>query len=201
MPKTNSKEEAKMDAKETLKARKQKVNEAELEAREANEEALREERIEEGMAEIAEAENLAELKPSRAERAAAKAQKAENAEIVAETKPFVLEPRETEKTYNEQTKRVYVFLVERRMSKQLIAKLVEKQYGVTVEEVKTLIRKGKKTRYSRGKRAYPGTTYRQDKKFAYVKLAEGDSIQVFEEDNTSAKEADKADKNAGKESK
>ena len=44
-----------------------------------------------------------------------------------------------------------------------------------------LIRKGKKTKFSKGKHAYPGTTYRQDKKFAYVKLAEGDSIKVFEE--------------------
>ena len=65
----------------------------------------------------------------------------------------LLEPRATEKTYNEQTKRVYVFPVEREMSKQAIAAMVEKEFNVTVTDVKTLIRKGKKTRYSKGKRA------------------------------------------------
>ncbi len=127
----------------------------------------------------------------------------------------MLEPRATEKTYNEQTKRIYVFPVKREMSKQQIAKQVEDEFNVKVEEVKTLIRKGKKTRFSRGKHAYPGTTHRQDKKFAYVKLAEGNSIRVFDEqpevktNETSAKEvkdakdtkAKKADKNAGKENK
>ena len=112
---------------------------------------------------------------------------AENSEI----RLNMLEPRATEKTYNEQTKRVYVFPVERAMSKQAIAKMVEEEFKVTVTDVKTLIRKGKKTRYSKGKRAYPGTTYCRDRKFAYVRLKEGDSIKVFEEENnqTSAKEA------------
>lgn len=137
------------------------------------------------------------------------------AEKNAEIKLNILEPRATEKSYTEQTKRVYVFPVERSMSKQAIARLVEEEFKVTVTDVKTLIRKGKKTRYSKGKHAYPGTTYRQDKKYAYVRLKEGDSIKVFEnqEDNTSAKEAKaekkakqadtkaKADKNAGKENK
>ena len=124
----------------------------------------------------------------------------------------MLEPLATEKTYNEQTKRIYVFPVKRAMSKQQIAKQVEDEFNVKVEEVKTLIRKGKKTRFSRGKHAFPGITHRQDKKFAYVKLAEGNSIRVFDEqpevktNETSAKEAKdvkakKADKNAGKENK
>lgn len=124
----------------------------------------------------------------------------------------MLEPRATEKTYNERTKRIYVFPVKRAMSKQQIAKQVEDEFNVKVEEVKTLIRKGKKTRFSRGKHAFPGITHRQDKKFAYVKLAEGNSIRVFDEqpevktNETSAKEAKdakakKADKNAGKENK
>ena len=123
----------------------------------------------------------------------------------------MLEPRATEKTYTEQTKRVYVFPVDMKASKQAIAKRVEDEFNVKVVDVKTLIRKGKKTRYSKGKHAYPGITYRRDRKFAYVKLAEGNSIRVFDEqeDNkTSAKEAKKAektakkaDKNAGKEKK
>ena len=131
------------------------------------------------------------------------------AEKNSEIKLNLLEPRATEKSYTEQTKRFYVFPVERQMSKQEIAKMVEKEFNVTVTDVKTLIRKGKKTRYSKGKHAYPGTTYRQDKKYAYVRLKEGDFIKVFEDQEdskTSAKDAKadkkaKADKNAGKENK
>ena len=127
----------------------------------------------------------------------------------------MLEPRATEKSYLEQTNRTYVFPVKREMSKQAIAKQVEEEFNVKVTDVRTMIRKGKKTRFSRGKHAYPGITHRQDKKFAYVKLAKGNSIRVFDEEpekkednKTSAKEAKKAekeakkaDKNAGKEKK
>ena len=125
-------------------------------------------------------------------------------------KLHLLEPRATEKSYLEQTNRIYVFPVKKSMGKQEIAKLVEKEFNVTVTDVRTLIRNGKKTKYSKGKHAYPGITHRQDKKFAYVKFKKGDSIKVFDEpeenNKTSAKEAKaekkaKADKNAGKEKK
>lgn len=130
-------------------------------------------------------------------------------------KLHLLEPRATEKSYLEQTNRIYVFPVKRTMGKQEIAKLVEKEFNVTVTDVRTMIRKGKKTKYSKGKHAYPGITYRQDKKYAYVRLKAGDSIKVFEDqaeepknNKASAKEAKdadkkvkKADKNAGKENK
>ncbi len=117
----------------------------------------------------------------------------------------LLEPRATEKSYLEQTNRTYVFPVKRNTGKQEIAKMVEKEFNVTVTDVRTLVRKGKKTKFSKGKHAYPGITYRQDKKYAYVKLKKGDSIKVFEDaDEPSAKDAaktKKADKNAGKEKK
>ena len=123
----------------------------------------------------------------------------------------LIEPRATEKSYLEQTNRIYVFPVKKSMGKQEIARMVEKEFNVTVIDVRTLIRNGKKTKFSKGKHAYPGITHRQDKKFAYVRLKQGDSIRVFdepEEDKTSAKEAKKdakqtkkADKNAGKENK
>jgi len=96
----------------------------------------------------------------------------------------MLEPRATEKTYFEQTKRTYVFPVSKSASKQEIKKLVEKEFNVTVTDVRTLIRDGKKTKFSKGKHAYPGTTFRQDKKYAYVTLKDGDSIKVFEEKET-----------------
>ena len=123
----------------------------------------------------------------------------------------MIEPRATEKSYLEQTNRIYVFPVKMSMGKQEVARMVEKEFNVTVTDVRTLIRNGKKTKFSKGKHAYPGITHRQDKKFAYVRLKKGDSIKVFEEPDdkkTSAKEAKKAektakkaDKNAGKENK
>ena len=123
----------------------------------------------------------------------------------------MLEPRATEKSYLEQTNRIYVFPVKKSMSKQAIARQVEEEFNVTVTDVRTMIRKGKKTRFSRGKHAYPGTTYRQDKKFAYVRLKKGNSIRVFDEDTakeepkktnkTSAKEAKKLEKAAEKATK
>lgn len=133
------------------------------------------------------------------------------ADKTTDIKLKMLEPRATEKTYLEQTKRTYVFPVKKSMGKQEIAQMVEAEFNVTVTDVRTLIRNGKKTKYSKGKHAYPGITHRQDKKLAYVRLKEGDSIRVFEEPEdkkTSAKEAKKAekeakkaDKNAGKENK
>ena len=118
----------------------------------------------------------------------------------ANIKLHLLEPRATEKTYLEQTKRTYVFSVKRDMSKQEVAKLVEKEFNVTVTDVRTLIRDGKKTKFSKGKHAYPGTTYRQDKKFAYVTLKEGDKIKVFEEPEEENR-AEKAVKSSAKEAK
>ena len=119
--------------------------------------------------------------------------KVKKAEVV---KPVYL-PRATEKAYFEQTKRTYIFVCPLDAAKAEIAKMVSKEYNVTVEDVRVLTRKGKKTRFSRGKHAYPGTTFRQDHKFAYVTLKEGDKIAVFEEEETS-KPAEKADKKAEK---
>ena len=82
-----------------------------------------------------------------------------------------------------------MFMVPNSASKQAIAKQVSEQYQVTVLSVRTDIRKGKPTRFSRGKHAYPGTTYRQDHKIAFVTLKEGDKIKVFNE--PAAEESDK----------
>lgn len=122
--------------------------------------------------------------------------KVKKAEVV---KPTYL-PRATEKAYFEQTKRTYIFIAPLSASKMEIAKGISKEYNVTVEDVRVLTRKGKKTRFSRGKHAYPGTTYRRDHKFAYVTLKEGDKIAVFEEEEKSSdkKAAKKAEKKAEK---
>lgn len=136
-----------------------------------------------------------------------KAKKVAEAEIV---KPQYI-ARATEKAYVLQAMRTYIIQVPLAASKQEIAKAVSNQFNVTVEDVRVVIRKGKKTRFSRGKHAYPGTTYRRDHKFAYVTLKEGDKIAVFKEveeasndkaakkdDKKSEKKAEKSDKKADK---
>lgn len=96
---------------------------------------------------------------------------------------MIVRPVATEKAYNEQTKNTYIFIVPKDASKVAIKAAIAKEYNVSVIDVRTLTRKGKATRFSRGKHAYPGTTYRQDKKYAYVTLKDGDKIKVFEENS------------------
>ena len=116
---------------------------------------------------------------------------------------MLVRPIATEKAYHEQTKRTYMFVVPAGASKQAVAQQVADQYKVTVLGVRIVIRKGKATKFSRGKHAYPGTTYRQDKRIAYVTLKEGDKIKVFDEEEPAEevktdKKAEKADKKAAK---
>ncbi len=112
---------------------------------------------------------------------------------------MLVRPIQTEKAYREETKRAYMFIVPTSASKQAVAKQVSEQYNVTVTSVRMTLRKGKATKFSRGKHAYPGTTYRQDKKIAYVTLEEGDKIKVFDEEPAEEEKADKkADKKGDK---
>lgn len=90
-------------------------------------------------------------------------------------------PRATEKAYAQSQDGVYVFNAPLDATKNDIAESVEKQYNVTVVKVRTVVQSGKAVRYNRGARRYPGTTNRKDTKKAYVTLAEGNSIQVFAE--------------------
>lgn len=95
---------------------------------------------------------------------------------------ILVTPRATEKAYALVTeKNTYIFDVPTSANKQQIAQAVSEQYDVKVVNVKTLVQNGKKVRFSRGKNRYPGTTTRKDTKKAYVKLAEGESIGVFED--------------------
>lgn len=109
-------------------------------------------------------------------------------------------PRATEKAYVAQTKNQYIFYVPKSASKQEVAKKIAEEFKVTVLDVRVATRKGKATRFSRGKHAYPGITYRQDHKVAYITVKEGDKIPVFEEvkDAKDEKKAEKAEKKAEK---
>lgn len=97
------------------------------------------------------------------------------------TTPISVFPRATEKAYGQSLNNVYVFDAPLVSNKQQIIAAIESQFGVKVVRIKTLVQTGKAIRFSKGKRSQPGTTTRKDSKKAYVTLAEGDSIKVFEE--------------------
>lgn len=95
---------------------------------------------------------------------------------------IIVTPRATEKAYRQvNDKNTYIFDVPLTATKREIAAAVADQFSVTVSSVTTLVQSGKSVRFSRGKNRYPGKTTRKDSKKAYVVLAEGSSIQVFEE--------------------
>lgn len=90
-------------------------------------------------------------------------------------------PRATEKAYGQSKSNIYVFDAPTDANKQQIVSAVESQFKVKVVNIKTLVQFGKAVRASKGKRARPGLTNRKDSKKAYVTLAKGDSIKVFDE--------------------
>lgn len=84
-------------------------------------------------------------------------------------------PHVSEKTARAQAEsNQYVFKVATSANKGQIARAVEKMFEVTVENVRTVNVKGK----SRSFRFRPGR--RPDWKKAYVRVAEGQSIDVME---------------------
>jgi len=94
---------------------------------------------------------------------------------------ILITPVTTEKAYGQSQKNIYVFNVPLTANKQQIVKAVETEHDVKVVAIKTLVQSGKAVRFSRGKNRYPGTTKRTDSKKAYVTLAAGNSINVFEQ--------------------
>jgi len=94
---------------------------------------------------------------------------------------LIITPRATEKAYGLSAQNTYVFNVPLSANKQQIAEAIAAQYEVTVKKVTVAVQSGKAVRFSRGKNRYPGTTNRKDTKKAYVTLAEGSSIQIFEQ--------------------
>lgn len=94
---------------------------------------------------------------------------------------ILVTPVTTEKAYGQSQKNVYVFNVPLKANKNEIVAAVESQYEVKVAAIKTLVQSGKAVRFSRGKNRYPGTTTRSDSKKAYVTLAAGSSLAIFEQ--------------------
>lgn len=94
----------------------------------------------------------------------------------------VITPRMSEKAYQSAQDGTYVFNVPADLEKAEIIRMVEADYKVKVEDVRVLVRKGKTIRSSRGKRAQPVIVSRKDTKKAYVRLAEGQKLDLFGED-------------------
>lgn len=94
---------------------------------------------------------------------------------------ILVTPVTTEKAYGLSLKNVYVFNVPLSANKNEITDAITAQYNVEVKAIKTLVQSGKAVRFSRGKNRYPGTTTRSDSKKAYVTLAEGSKLAIFEQ--------------------
>ncbi|MDN5275748.1 MAG: rplW [Candidatus Saccharibacteria bacterium] len=89
-------------------------------------------------------------------------------------------PRRTEKAFGLSQSNTYVFDVPVGVNKQEIVQAIESQYGVSIKSITTLVQNGKAIRFSRGKNRYPGTTTRKNSKKAYVVLAEGSTLDIFD---------------------
>lgn len=78
------------------------------------------------------------------------------------------------------TQNTYLFFVPKSANKHEIAREVAERFDVEVVSVKTSIHKGKQKRMpvKRGRMLISGK--RSDMKKAFVKLAEGESISLFE---------------------
>ncbi len=88
----------------------------------------------------------------------------------------LIRPVVSEKTYGLMDQNVYVFVVHHKANKLEIRRAVEEVFGVKVDNVNTLNRKGKSTRNR--KTNTPGS--RPDTKRAFVTLHAGDKIDLFE---------------------
>ncbi|MEX1376603.1 MAG: 50S ribosomal protein L23 [Eubacteriales bacterium] len=88
---------------------------------------------------------------------------------------IIRKPIMTERSYDNMEEKKYTFEVDRKANKTQIKQAVEEVFGVEVEKVNTITRKGKKKRLGK----YEG--YRSNKKLAIVKLTEGSKgIEFFE---------------------
>lgn len=96
-----------------------------------------------------------------------------------------LKPRISEKAYGQNTlNQTYVFVVPTTSNKIQIKEAVQAQYNVTVTEVNIVVQNGKKARSIRlgNRRARPIIGERKTFKKAYVRLKDGDTIKIFDEE-------------------
>lgn len=115
-------------------------------------------------------------------------------------KTMALKPRVSEKGYAQSKDlNTYVFNVPMDANKLTVADAVVAQFDVKVQDVRMVVSKGKvKQSYRKGRRPVSGR--RADTKKAYVRLAEGQAINIFgdvedkKSDDKDSKKSDKSDK-------
>ena len=88
----------------------------------------------------------------------------------------IVRPVVSEKSYALSEKGVYLFVVPASVNKVEIRRSVERVFNVTVTKVNTLNRPGKRKR----NRRMPTYGKRPDTKRAFVTLAQGQTIPLFE---------------------
>lgn len=93
-----------------------------------------------------------------------------------DARDVIVKPVVSEKSYALLEENVYTFEVAKSASKPQIRDAVESVFDVKVLKVNTLNRSGKRKR----NRRMPTFGKRPDVKRAYITLAEGDSIELFE---------------------
>ena len=93
----------------------------------------------------------------------------------SDPRDVILAPVVSEKSYSLLDSNAYTFVVHKDANKTEIRQAVETIWGVRVLAVNTVNRKGKskRFRFTQGRRA--------DTKRAVVKLAEGDKIEIFDQ--------------------
>jgi large subunit ribosomal protein L23 len=87
---------------------------------------------------------------------------------------IIVRPIVSEKSYAGLEGQTYTFLVAANANKTEIKEAIQQIWNVRVEDVRTMNRKGKV------KRTRLGSGKRPDQKRAVVKLAAGDTIEIFE---------------------
>jgi len=104
-------------------------------------------------------------------------------------------PRLSEKAVAQSQTGTYVFVVPTDANKHSVARAIEAQFAVTVTEVNISILKGKakRTVSQKGRRQLKGRT--ADAKKAYVTLAEGQKLPIFDAiEEEEAKQAETQEK-------
>jgi len=89
---------------------------------------------------------------------------------------ILIRPVISEKSYALMNNNTYVFVVDKSATKVDVRQAVEKAFGVKVQKVNTLTRKGKGMHNRRSNTV----GYRPDVKRAIVTLRPGDKIDLFE---------------------
>lgn len=106
-----------------------------------------------------------------------------------------LKPRLSEKGFAQSQKGTYVFMVPGDANKQSVAEAVAVQFDVKVDKVNVTVLKGKSKRTisQKGRRVLNGRSV--DVKKAYVTLAEGEKLPIFDAiEEEEAKQAETQEK-------